>query len=1076
MKGGKKMKAWKKRLSAIFAVTVVLSVAMLLASCTPDAPTGNDDSTPTGDNGKVEPAIEQVTLNFSDGATTTAELEGTKKVLVHSQSNYLLIEGSGYSVKVGGEEQKPDGDGKLQIENTADTYTSLELEITVTQKTTLRFTLVYNPGTEGNPYVVAQGESKTIEYTEDVHFSVQTGWYTITGADPFVLTNYELDESGLVYLVEGTYGVGADNKSKATSVTIAPAEAPAGYSVENPMDISALGKSEQKLYKDVTVYFRFTAPEGGLYIFELGDDGKSANGRFAVSADGYKTYYGRYNEDDDWKYYEAGTTYAAKLAKGEQITVAVDFTLGAYMVGEESIGINISVPTEITKFDSAVKATLRQRGQVYFAFTAQTKGSYTFMLRGSGTAIENCLIAASKLDGETLDYCGYGESVQLRLEAGETAYVIVKGKKNEAGDIGVAVQKSNDEPLPENAWPAGFYTYSKTFEFELYRDTKTMVFRSEESAVTYLDGVISANFGGKDYKFYINDEGKYVVEYTETVYDFGDDDGWGDPDDDGYTEDEDDDGEIPTTTKTVVRELTYSPFPAFDTELKDFVGVYENANGDRLYIFDQTGDGVFGMYRYTGNEISFNEKKNLLLWGTNGVTIKAVKLENGRVGTVNVTSYGEETVVFTRVNETPVKPDEELPETVTGNYYYGENGYKMVNGQLNSATVHILGTIDGGYLVSACDTDFNRSIMQMLISEDLQTITLLDTKGNTINTLSTSGESTGGDGGEEDPVDKTHVGEYVTADDVLSLYWDGATVTYNKGNTSLSNGKITPNISDDGVYTFTYDRGEITVTFRFTEDGNVSLTDSKLGTFTLIKQAGGDETGGEVAGNVVVEKNENGVPYLGKENVPAWKMVDVAAGIYQETYLCVKQTGWYTFKGDNNCEIFIRLTSLDIAKVFGDKQRHIKLSDEEVTVYLEKDEVIAFINSAILYADYSETNPDAGKVVIGSEENPLVWDGTDLALDVYRKKDTSLLYITFTATKTGSYKFTVTNGTKDDARAYLVYDGKTYGRTWNEDEFGWEKANDLPLTIVLTEGQTITFAVANGQSGIEGWSLICTKP
>lgn len=1073
------MEKWKKRLSMMFVVAIALSVAMLFASCTPSDPTSGKDTTngdPTG-TGTVEPTIEEIALNFANGDAATAQIEGTKIVLVHTRSNYLLIEGSGYSLKLAdGTEQKPDADGKLQIENTSDSYMSMKLEITATEKTTLTFTLIHNLGTDANPYIVPAGESMTIDYTEEVSFKVEAGWYRLTCEQAFTLTNYTLDEDGLVYLVAGTYGVSTEKKKVETSLTVTPVEAPAGYSAENPTDINTLGKNERKTYKNVTLYFRFTAPADGLYIFELGDEGRSANSRFAVSADGYKTYYGRYSEEGEWRYYDAGTTYAAKLNKGEQLTVAVDFTMGEYMVGEENVCLNVSAPTEIKNLDATVKTTLKQRGRAYFAFTAEIKGVYDFMLRGSGSVIENSLIAVFE-NGQEPTYVGYGENTSLRLEAGQTAYIVVKGKKNEAGDVGVAVQKSNDEPIPDGQWPSGFYANGKSFEFALYRDTKTMIYRSEEAEFTYLDGEITVSFGGTEYTFFINEEGKYAVKFDQIKYDFGEDTGW---DEDGeYNEDEDDDGEIPTVVETVEYELTYTPFPAFSAQMKDFVGVYENAAGEKLYIFDESGDGVYGLKRYNGNVVSFNEKKNILQWETNGVSIEAIEMRDGRVYKIKVTAALEEVGEFILTDEEVTTPPEELPEEVRVKYYYGEGGYELGDELLNNATIYILKQIEGGYLISACEpgSGYNRMIMQMIISEDSETIRLLDSKGNVLSTLTTQGQSGGDSGSEENPIDKSHTGEYVSADGKLSLYWDGAQVSYNKGSTSLVLGKVTPTVSD-GVYTFTYDKGAVTVTFRFTEDGNVSLNDSKLGQFTMTKVPGsGIETGGDSGDtDEPIERNEDGMPYLSATNKTGWAIEDGIYGDYNETYLCVKQTGWYTFRGDNNCELFIHLTSRDITNVFGDKQRNIKLADEEVTIYLEKDEMIAFINSNVLYAVYSETNPNEGKEEVGSESNPLVWDGKDLAMDDYRKKDTSLLYITFTATKSGSYQFNFVNSANDDPRGYLVYNGKTYGRTWDSVELAWVNANALPLTINLTEGQTITFAVANGQRGTTGWSLTCIMP
>lgn len=73
-------------------------------------------------------------------------------------------------------------------------------------------------------------------------------------------------------------------------------------------------------------------------------------------------------------------------------------------------------------------------------------------------------------------------------------------------------------------------------------------------------------------------------------------------------------------------------------------------------------------------------------------------------------------------------------------------------------------------------------------------------------------------------------GTYATADENVLFIWDGENGRYSNGNTTQPN--IVPE-TVDGVLTFSYDRGNVTVTVTFYDSGHVVINDSAKGKFTL---------------------------------------------------------------------------------------------------------------------------------------------------------------------------------------------------------------------------------------------------
>lgn len=122
------MKHGRSRLALITALAVIMAFAMVLSSCAKDdattapsgdattAPEGNattgapttgapttggDD--PTGPN-NTEPEVDaDLSLTFGDDMTATAEVTESRKITVHTKSDYLMIKGNGkFTVSVDG--------------------------------------------------------------------------------------------------------------------------------------------------------------------------------------------------------------------------------------------------------------------------------------------------------------------------------------------------------------------------------------------------------------------------------------------------------------------------------------------------------------------------------------------------------------------------------------------------------------------------------------------------------------------------------------------------------------------------------------------------------------------------------------------------------------------------------------------------------------------------------------------------------------------------------------------------------------------------------------------------------------
>lgn len=737
------MKLGKKTLTVIAALAVLLSAAMM-TSCANETPTEDPSSSATVNQtpgqttaGPIQPQPteppvedEDVVLNFGDGLVATAEVKKSREIELRAQSNYVLIKGTGkFTVKIGEAEPVASDDKfEVKLENTADVYNSMVMTIQVETAQTLEFTLIHNPGTEGNPYeVAASGETK-VDFKEGVFVKiVDSGWYTLTGNE-FYLTNYTTKENPVneykAYLAAGVYGISVKDKNADSSVTLTRVAAPAGYSEGQPLDVTELGDAKLTLFSGTKLYFRFTAPAEGLYVFSTGSDGKGSNCRFSVSTDDYATYYGRYYENEQWLTCAGGKNYAVHMAEDGQITIVVDYTMGEKLVGSDEVSINISNPVKIEALDQAVSATLEQKGKAYYAFTAEEKGLYSFNLglgnvnKQSRFQVWRKVQSEGREDAVTYEWVKgeyYTGSAQARLEAGESVYIVVDSEKGAYGSVSVQVERSLEEPLPETGWVSG--TYEGTFTIVLDRESKTVKHGNFDPVrFYYLDGKATFTVGTDSQK------DTYTMTMNENGVDI----------DVTYLKD----GEEKTVT------LIYAA-PVDPVAIEKWQGIYVDENGNELTIFPD-GSGIIGMERYFvgSNGTKYDFKKNVLSWG--GIyTITIEKNDNGRVTSVSVAKTHGDTAVYTLKGETVTVPPEYLP-VADGQKYVGANKYTLTGNNLNSADIVVLAkNDDGSYKIAGLNTEYDRIIMKLVIEkegDEIVSIKLYDEEGTLLDTLAKPGK------------------------------------------------------------------------------------------------------------------------------------------------------------------------------------------------------------------------------------------------------------------------------------------------------------------------------------------------
>lgn len=709
------MKTGRKTLAVIVALMMLLSVATMMASCagnTPTDPSTSMDSSstaePTTSGAPVNDDDEAIALDFGDGLTAAAEVKQSRKITVRSQSNYLLIKGSGkFTVKytVNGEEKsvQSDENNEVNLENTADVYTELVLTIEVDAAQTLSFTLVHNPGTEPNPYEIAASGDTKVTYTEGVFIKItDAGWYNIVGNE-FFLTNYIVGDSGVTeykaYLPAGTYGISAKDKTAESSVTVSRVNAPEGYSEETRKTISELGDAKLVLFKGTKLYFEFVAPEDGLYVFSTGSEGKGANCRFAVSADDYATHYGKYYENGEWLTCEGGKNYALHMVQDGTVTIVIDYTADDNMVGSDEVSINISVPKVVDQLDELVSNTLEKNGKAYFSFTAGETGTYTVQLGLGNTNNKSRIqiwtreLAEGREDAVTYewvkgDYCD--GIAYVKLEADETIYIVVDSEKNAYGNVSVQVSAGAEEPLPSEGWESGVYKCDDA-KIQLDRDAKTVALGNLNAVrFYYLDGKATFTANEVAYTLEMAENGKDIVL--------------------SYVNDE---------SETV----SYTLVKIVPVEISKWQGVYVDADGNELTIF-QDGAGIIDMKRYIIGDsgTKFTAKENLLAWSGDYIIEINELSADGRVASVKVSvkkgTAVAETVIYTLKSADVETVPEYLP--IGNDKYVGGNDYIIVNGTINGSDVVVLKKIDDNtYMVSAVTSnDHDRILMKVVIEEN----------------------------------------------------------------------------------------------------------------------------------------------------------------------------------------------------------------------------------------------------------------------------------------------------------------------------------------------------------------------
>lgn len=690
------MKQGKKTLAIIALLTVALFAAMMTSCASeletqPSSSTAGDE-TPATTTKAPDETDKPLSLEFGEEMIATAEVQKSREITIRSMSNFVLIKGEGsFSVKykvsgnnVEAEEKtaSSDDNNEVKLEGLSDTYTTLEMTIDVDAPMTLTFTLVHNPGTEGNPYSVAATGTTALSYGEGMFIKIeQSGWYKLSGSE-FELTNY----TGTVavseyqpYLVAGTYGIAAKDKTVQNTMAITAIAAPVGYDEENPLEISDLGNAGGVLFNGTKLYFHFTAPADGVYVFGAGLDGKGGNCRFALSTEDYATYYGRYYEKE-WLTCSGGKNYAVHMNADSTVTIAVDYTMSDKMSGSCEVSLNISTPVKLTELGQAESGDLEQKGRAYFAFTAPSDGTYKFNL-GNSTADRKSRLQlwSSKLvhDDRTNtdhyewekgeDYYAWGNVARKALDAGETIYIVVDSVQNANGKVNVLVDRVTAQPLPEQGWASG--TYESVFYDEKLvldcadRYDPRVTYNDSSAALVYADGVATFEIGGKTYTLELPTEGDgLILSYNKSYGKY---------------------------TGTLHKYVASDP-----VTVDKFEGIYKDTDGNEITIFND-GNAIYNDTKYvlgSGATEYKNQRNALILSQDLKVTIGTMG-SDGKPASVVVTTRNTNgsfaAVTFDKTDKAVVRPSDVLAGLDTTVKYTGD-GFTIYNGSVNDSPYYIL--------------------------------------------------------------------------------------------------------------------------------------------------------------------------------------------------------------------------------------------------------------------------------------------------------------------------------------------------------------------------------------------------
>lgn len=713
--------------TATATATTATATAETDTSSDPDsqetsAATDAESATAAGDTGVVEPVEndEPLLLVFDDDYRAKATVLKEREITILTSSSSITIRGEGsFTVRYEGEngtETVTPENGELTIASTAAPHAGMVLIISSESRIELDFSLNFDLGHENNPHIIAPEGATTISFKKETSVRIQTaGWYSFDN-DRIDVTNYAPDEAGRVFLPVGVHGLSFMDGGDIT-LTLTLEEVPDGYSTETPAIIANPDEpTSLKLYSGAVLYYSFTAPETGMYTVAMGTEGKSVNCRFTTSLDGYTLQYGRYYDGEEWLTCEGGRTSTVFLAAGQTVILAVDYSLGENLVGNDDVAVVISAAgmadvTDVTEMGDNIEGSLATGGQVFYRFTASEKGIYTVNL-GAG--------ATNKISHFTTDLdaggsYAYGEIKRMPLEAGQTVYVIVSADGDTAGRVSIQVNRLTDEPLPAEGWMTGTYEGSG-MALVLDRDAKSVSMGAQTGIkLNYLDGEgsFSVEIGGEkmDYLLRLAEDGtNLIVTY--------------------YKEDQ---------PKEIT--LIYQA-PVDPVAIEKWEGVYASETGiggvTELTIYPE-GSGLFGYDRFVMGEngTKYNSERNILQWSGRAILKIESLNEQGKVTAISVT-VGEETVIYTLTDKVAVRLPDALP-IENGSTYISSEGYTLqFSGSyqmLNSAAFTIIGHPDEAtYLIAGYDPDMEPTVFK-LVFDGTERVTVYAESGEQVAAL-----------------------------------------------------------------------------------------------------------------------------------------------------------------------------------------------------------------------------------------------------------------------------------------------------------------------------------------------------
>lgn len=670
--------------------------------------TDTESGTTAGDPGDDEPVEndDPILLNFDEDYHAQATVLKEREMTILTSSSSITIRGEGsFTVRYEGEngtETVTSENGELTIDSTAAPHAGMVLTISSESRIELTFSLNFDLGHENNPHIIAPEGATTITFKKDTSVRIQTaGWYSFDN-DRIEVTNFTADESGWFFLPAGVHGLSFLDGGEIT-LTLTLEEIPNGYSAETPAIIANLDEpTTLKLYSGAILYYSYTAPETGTYTVAMGAEGKSNNCRFATSLDGYSLYYGRYYNGEEWRTCEGDLTATVFLAEGQTVIVAVDYSLGENLVGNDDVAVVIRAAgtvdvIDVTELGDNIEGNLTAGGQVFYRFTASEKGIYTVNL-GAGATSQ---VSHFTTDLDSTSYA-FGETKRMSLEEGQTLYIIVSADGDTAGRVSVQVNHLTEESLPVEGWVSGTYE-GKGMTLTLDRDARSVSLEGGAQVIklTYLDGeaTFSVSAGGEsmEYSLRMSENG------TDLILSY-------------YKDDQ---------QKEIT--LVYQA-PVDPVNINRWEGVFsataEDGSTVKLTVYDD-GSGMIGTERFSiGGGCSYDTERNILTWDSYTMTIDA-RDANGRVTRIALATRGaDEPTIYTLTNEAVVRLPELLPIEVDARYE-GEDGFDLFYQgsyqQFNDRHFTIIGhPAENEYIIAGYDAtdDHNEATYRLVFNEE----------------------------------------------------------------------------------------------------------------------------------------------------------------------------------------------------------------------------------------------------------------------------------------------------------------------------------------------------------------------